>query len=228
MKRLFIPVLALSLLGFVGTANAIEDVVNTVHNLATSGPGAIKTAATDDVCIFCHSPHTEVTGVEAPLWNRTTDNTGYTMYASPTLNMDIALAPEGVSLACLSCHDGVIALDSLINGAGSGNFTPGGASQGWTFGGGVVAPGNEMPAGSTAFIGRDLSADHPISVTYDDTRDIAFDTIANVETAGLKFFGSTGDRVECATCHNPHEATNLTFLRIPNAASDMCTTCHSK
>lgn len=35
-------------------------------------------------------------------------------------------------------------------------------------------------------------------------------------------------RVECATCHEPHNTANGTFLRIANAASALCTTCHNK
>ncbi|MDH5534775.1 MAG: cytochrome c3 family protein [Betaproteobacteria bacterium] len=35
--------------------------------------------------------------------------------------------------------------------------------------------------------------------------------------------------VECASCHEPHNGTgNATFLRVSNAASALCTTCHSK
>jgi len=36
--------------------------------------------------------------------------------------------PQGVSLACLSCHDGTIGIDSLINAPGSGGFL--GANKG--------------------------------------------------------------------------------------------------
>lgn len=34
--------------------------------------------------------------------------------------------------------------------------------------------------------------------------------------------------VECGSCHDPHRTTNGTFLRISNAASALCTTCHDK
>lgn len=34
--------------------------------------------------------------------------------------------------------------------------------------------------------------------------------------------------VECATCHDPHRVTLPTFLRIPNAGSAVCLTCHNK
>lgn len=34
--------------------------------------------------------------------------------------------------------------------------------------------------------------------------------------------------VECATCHDPHSATNPTFLRTSNAGSAVCLACHTK
>ena len=34
--------------------------------------------------------------------------------------------------------------------------------------------------------------------------------------------------VECASCHDPHNPVYGTFLRMSNAASAMCITCHSK
>ena len=34
--------------------------------------------------------------------------------------------------------------------------------------------------------------------------------------------------VECASCHDPHQAANPTFLRIPNTGSQLCLTCHVK
>ena len=34
--------------------------------------------------------------------------------------------------------------------------------------------------------------------------------------------------VECASCHDPHNVTNGTFLRVSNAASAVCLSCHVK
>jgi formate-dependent nitrite reductase cytochrome c552 subunit len=61
----------------------------------------------------------------APLWNRALPiDTTYQTYGSP--NFDgagpTAGKPKGVSLACLSCHDGTVAVDALINGPGSGGY----------------------------------------------------------------------------------------------------------
>ena len=40
--------------------------------------------------------------------------------------------------------------------------------------------------------------------------------------------GTTYPKVECATCHEPHNSGNGTFLRIANTASALCVTCHNK
>jgi predicted CXXCH cytochrome family protein len=47
-----------------------------------------------------------------------------------------------------------------------------------------------------------------------------------VVAAGLPLF--TASTMQCATCHNVHDNTNVPFLRINNAASALCTTCHIK
>jgi hypothetical protein len=110
-----------------------EDVRTTIHNLGTSNPIAGSNIAaginsTSEVCVFCHTPHGANTSAPgaAPLWNRALPvTTGYTMYSAPNFDgVSAQGAPVGVSLACLSCHDGTVGLDALINGPGSGNFRP--------------------------------------------------------------------------------------------------------
>ena len=233
MRTFIVKLLAVSIgvLGSIGVVQAAENVGLTKHNLSTTGTFQVHlTAGTDEVCVFCHSPHTEVTtasAVQPPLWNRTTTLTGFTMYSSATIEMLIAAQPQGVSLACLSCHDGSIAFDQLINGPGSGNFAsdPGARQTGWTW---LNSLDDMSKVGGIAFIGKDLRADHPISVTYDTTQDPQFQPAAAVVTGGLKLFGPAADQVECASCHNPHEADLATFYRIDNAQSALCTTCHIK
>ncbi len=113
-----------------------EDVRNTLHNLSDTISGFnnpnINPAAGvgREVCVFCHTPHGSNTGPgtfpgPAPLWNRLMPTTAnYTLYTAP--NMDsTATGPVGVSMACLSCHDGTVALDALINAPLSGGFRSG-------------------------------------------------------------------------------------------------------
>ncbi len=204
-KLIFTAVLAVALLGLGGGANA-QTVVGTDHDLSS------KASNTDQVCVFCHSPHTVVSAVnvETPLWNRRTDDTGFTMYTSPTLDMVSGTAPQGVSLACLSCHDGTIGFDQLLGG-----LIP------------DIPPGDNFITGDE-LIGKDLRGDHPISITYDPALDAGFNAKASVINAGLPLFGTGANQVECASCHNPHDDTQDKFMRMSNAASALCTTCHIK
>ena len=69
------------------------------------------------------------------------------------------------------CHDGVQALDSLVN---------------LPYGYETAGQGNFITWGS---VGEDLSNDHPISVVYDPTQDVgAFElqTAAEAESGGLE------------------------------------------
>ena len=118
-----------------------EDVRNTLHNLGDTisdgaggnfnNPNIVSVEAAREVCVFCHTPHganPDAPGA-APLWNRQVNisGAGYTMYNSPNFDSAPATAgnpgkPQGVSLACLSCHDGTFAVDALVNASGSGGF----------------------------------------------------------------------------------------------------------
>ncbi len=205
----------------------LDDVTTTKHNLSLTSGGTDPTggALADyaEVCVYCHTPHGGQ--VDAPLWNRGFNTGGgYTMYSSATIDMTIDGQPTGISLACLSCHDGTIGLDVIIN-APNAFIDAGGTIPGTT------PCVNTMPAGNTN-LGEDLRNDHPISVVYDPTQDPAFNTEASILAAGLRLFtdpASPGNKVQCASCHNPHDnATNKPFLRLSNSSSTLCKTCHIK
>lgn len=108
----------------------------------------------EEVCIFCHTPHggrSNVGGVQgiAPLWNRRLSNPmTFTPYSSPHFEaQDLSGSPgrpKGVSLACLSCHDGAVAFDALINSSGSGGFFPQNKTQSGP--GGSIGMGFSGPA----------------------------------------------------------------------------------
>ena len=115
---------------FILTTKAISapntyGITNTRHNLMT--PWSVMSTVNvfnkyGEVCVYCHTPH-GAQNSNAPLWNRALPATGnYTPYSSTTIDVNGGSIPQpdGVSLACLSCHDGTIAVDSIINAPGSG------------------------------------------------------------------------------------------------------------
>lgn len=253
MKKVWVFILAFALLSFMVVASTAwaAGIASTKHNLSSSGTATIhldsSTGETDQICVFCHTPHGADTGIEAPLWNRAQSSAPYTPYASPTLDsgtLGVAPAPTGASLACLSCHDGTIAFDALRNLPGSGGFNDPATPAGWTFVGGI----NQMPTGITN-LGPDLTNDHPISIVYLAADSPSSTSGTNDHTTGFKdppgTITTTGDTyfangikltkglVQCTSCHDPHRSDNPTFLRIDNsgagnAGSAVCLTCHKK
>lgn len=247
MKNLFI--LALLLLAatsvFAGTGPA--NIANTPHNLSyTSYPGdlwytyAAGTAAEEEICVYCHTPHGG--SLDAPLWNRDlTSLKGagkFQHYASNTLSSTVGANNRAVnaeSLACLSCHDGSIGVgDSLLNNPVTGAPTNRAAFV--VAGFGIQGPRIGASNADTGATG-DLRDDHPVSFSYTaaygdltNAGDLQLDTA--VEAAGLTLFGA-GQNVECSTCHDPHvdyfnNAAYTPFLAIPNTGSAMCLACHIK
>ncbi len=148
-------------------------IADTKHNLGTSNPRVGEnrvSAGTEEICVFCHTPHGADTTAPAPLWNkRLTTGAAYSTYA--TLNSSTIdgtmLAVGSVSLACLSCHDGTQAMDNIINAPGSGGYdvTGGGSTGlGYTWAGPRVDADGKMTG--IANLGADLSNDHPIGIQY--------------------------------------------------------------
>lgn len=167
-----------------------------------------------EICIVCHTPHNSDTSVaDAPLWNHATTASTFTPYDSPSFDA-VAGQPSGASKLCLSCHDGTVAVDSF------------GGSTGSTF----ISGGDNL--------GNDLTNDHPISFTYDVALTTADGGLWDPTTtlSGMPGGGTIqgdlllGDQVQCSSCHDVHNGTAGTnaLLRISNASSALCLTCHNK
>ena len=253
-----------------GAWTASGHIENTPHDLSAVTGMEASGNVNGEICVFCHTPHasnTSFTG--APLWNKNGpagvagltyalygatnvdgtkkyDTKGVTIGNTQVGNDDGTLASP--SLACLSCHDGVSAIDSVLNAPGSGMNTIAGTitmgelnttSVGQLFGGNIGggANGNEV----------DMSNDHPVSVVYKG--DVA-NPPASLKTTGTVLTGWVGaasisdllrnTRVECSSCHDPHNgyaspaqqgtgvAPQVNYLRMSNANSALCLGCHDK
>jgi predicted CXXCH cytochrome family protein len=138
----------------------------TPHDLSGGTAGAGDTIAdNNEVCVYCHTPHGSNTGVQAPLWNKPSAGSTYQTYdqtVSITLDAPVLSAVGSVSLACLTCHDGTQAPDTVINAPGSGFQASGiaGANGGFR-----INTTRTGPAGA-ALLGTDLRNDHPIGIVY--------------------------------------------------------------
>ena len=106
-------------------------IINTRHNMtqSTIGSGAVNMNPYrndyGEVCVYCHTPHSANTAINLPLWNRTITSSSYTTYDTlGTTSLTSNVSQPGInSLACLSCHDGTLGVDSIINMPGSGGYS---------------------------------------------------------------------------------------------------------
>ncbi len=185
-------------------AQTASGMMNTKHNLATSGPGPIQAQTESRICVFCHTPHNAAP--DSPLWNRALEPQVYTVYASPTLAAGTLPQPFGPTKLCLSCHDGTIAMGAVLNPAT----------------GIAMAGSGALPPGSLSDFGLDLSGHHPVAFSYGAA-------LPNIELepsppAELVFGGA--DELHCSTCHDPHQEGFGKFLVKDNRFAALCITCH--
>ncbi|MEW8030159.1 MAG: cytochrome c3 family protein [Candidatus Thiodiazotropha sp.] len=188
-------------------SEAMAGIATTKHNMAVSGSGAIRAVGERNICTFCHIPHT--LSPSTSRWNRDIRGGYYTPYTSSTAVASPG-QPNGSSVLCLSCHDGTIALGNVI-----GQESP------ITMLGGVTT----MPDGP-ALLGTDLSDDHPISFHYSSyLSSHQGDLIDPGALTGSVKLDRRG-RMQCTSCHDPHDDSNGKFLTVENRGGALCTTCH--
>lgn len=198
-------------------------VAGTSHDLSLDGPNTVTAART--VCVMCHAPHSgTIHGTQSiPMWGHTTTSQTFQMYNSTTLTGTTSAQPSGQSLVCLSCHDGTVAMGSMVNTPTDPGVTNYASAKGG------VDPTTGMMIGSNR-VGTDLRNEHPISITYQDNLNAMLQPANSL--AGVKLYPTnlTGGTVECGSCHDPHNFGTLgstaPFLRVTMVGSLLCRTCH--
>ena len=246
---------------FFGAGNVYAAISNTPHNLGSTGTGPNTFSGTGEICVFCHTPHGADNSASVPLWNKTlAAPASYTTYDSlGTTSLDGATAPVGsVSIACLSCHDGTQAMDTVLNQPGSGATVASYQAGVWT--------GNSTPQG-IALIGQDLSNDHPVGIQYGGggiteaapaaaTNDTDFVAPTNASINGntvwwvdteatpngtrqktdMQLYTRSVAAIDAGAnqpfveCASCHDphTEEATFLRVSNTGSAVCLACHTK
>ena len=193
---------------------------NSKHDLSVNSTGStIKALSEQEICVFCHTPHKS--SAIAQLWNHQPTNATYTLYSSDYLTSKTYATPgqpKQKSKLCMSCHDGTIALGSVINTAGSGTTGT------ITMGGGITT----MPAGP-GNLGITLVDDHPIGFGYSPASDSELVARTWPWAGNVKLDPNlSSGTVECITCHNPHNNQYSKFLQISNTNAALCEYCHNK
>lgn len=201
------------------------------------------------VCAFCHTPHHKLEDAKLdynPLWSHEVTTEDYIAYGEQTNSFDatIGLDPlSGPSRLCMSCHDGVIAVDQHYGMAGTASSDK---LKGDDYG--QIAVG----------LANDLSNDHPIGFYIEDAIDndgsspengiIAFGNALNatlvlpnntnipagtpMTSLGFKGLPNSDGKslFTCASCHEVHnkDSVDEAFLYEKQAGSAFCLMCHNK
>jgi hypothetical protein len=237
MKKTLLIVLVMALcLGM--TAIAMAGVSGTPHDPRIFSTGAGGPTVTH-VCESCHTPHNAGT---YPLWNRNRDGSTmtFTMYNSPTFDEKTGAdyftgGYMGYqSKLCFACHDGNTA--SIVNPPGQD----------------VQADYDITILNLNKVLGSDLRKSHPVGFLVNLANDTGGSGLNALTFNASKINGSvnapanwplypdptglnpTIGTFQCATCHTVHHTpdvaysttTEVYFLRIGNAASNMCKSCH--
>jgi len=195
------------------------------------------------ICSVCHTPH-HADSTVVPLWSHQTTLSSFIMYnkANVPISQMVAVPasqPNGPSKACLSCHDGTVAIN--------------------TYGG--TTHGTAVTITNSANLGTDLTHSHPISLTYDnnlagpgvnqdkwlynpDTTPVLTPDsgpfVAGNDMTINGFLLNGNHRLECTSCHDVHNQEGTPFNIVSNpklvkingtqagVGSLLCRSCHNK
>lgn len=189
------------------------------HDLVSQGFNA------GENCIICHTPHnSDISITITPLWNHEPHSSTYDMYM--TNDDTIEAQPTGASKLCLSCHDGVTAIDKL--------------------GGRATIPFMNGDSGANV---KNLQTDsHPVSIMFNSAMaeknpslyDPAIKRVTigagseHTRTGTIAEVLLADGRVQCTSCHDVHNnlvganQKDQPFLKVTRAGSEICLTCHKK
>ena len=248
------PVFAGSVPG-TGIFNSIHDLTNGPDG--TGAPLSVPGFAVDSqkrLCAYCHTPHhailagsAEANGADSlPLWSHQVSNVNYTPFASATFTPlgGQSMSPDpltGSSRLCMSCHDGITAVDNYYGDTKNH----------------IMIPLTSPPYPGMPVIPREGIKNHPIGfamidvipgylgATHPDTKLLPItDSSRYLINVGGTSGGPTiisrlylGAIMTCSTCHDVHNSLNkavdipvgsqnyLTYGTLTN--SGICLSCHT-
>lgn len=211
MKKVLLLLAAAALMA----SPAMGNISGSKHDLSSTNATNPFRGSSDELCVYCHTPHGGLLGGFAPLWNRTNGGNPTGFYNSSTLDATVNNAGILTSdaLLCLSCHDGSSLTGALLNPPNVG-----GVQTQPTFGGGnITGQGN---------LTLDMTNDHPVGFVYSTS---SADTEIVAAPAGLNVsYGIGSNEMWCSSCHDVHNNQFPPFLAADNAGSALCLTCHIK
>ena len=194
----------------------------TAHDFSAAGNSSWNTHAAIsnrmEVCYPCHTPHGGNNDAGL-LWNHQLSSLSKLIYTNSLSASTGNLNPNGKSMMCLGCHDGVTGLDAYA-GVTNGSI-------------------NMATFSPDAAIGPDLGNDHPIGVDmFANTNNASWPSYIKVSSGRYSITSQWGSvslelsadgtkaMIGCGTCHKAHDNDNGYFMRMDNTGSHMCITCH--
>ena len=233
--------------GSLLTLTAQAGIVGSPHDFSSQSWN-VQPSDPASVCSACHIAHHADSSV-IPLWSHATTVSSFTMYntanvtalgdTATDLQAPIDAQPAGPSKACLSCHDGTVAIN--------------------TYGGSTK--GTAQYVTNSANLGTDLTHSHPISLSYtpsivgpgvnqdkwlynpNTTPVLTPDSgpfIPGNDMTINGFLLNGDNRLECTSCHDVHnqEGTPYDLNNNPKLVkivgtqagkgSLLCRSCHNK
>lgn len=206
MRNALLHALAISaaLAASATQAAAQSGLAGSAHDLAMTSTGSQGDAAAYQSCALCHAPALDTASTDQH-WSRSSVRQSFTLYTSPTMNAGRPAALGPSSIACLSCHDGMIATAST--------------------GGTPYVRHSRLRDGGRTPLGTDLSDDHPVGIAIDAQYRARDPDIKDPSIWGLPLVNG---QLECTTCHDPHNRGAAGMLRVSMDRSALCLRCHDK
>ena len=234
-------------------------IYRSVHDL-TNGPAgagapvsvpAFVTDAQQRLCAYCHTPHHAIKVGDAaangadflPLWSHAVSNVTYTPYASATFTpkggVSMAADPlTGPSRLCMSCHDGLTAVDNYYGLTNGHVMVPNPGS----FAANPVINGNGNTNHPLGFAMTDVIPGYA-GANNPDTANILSLTGTSKYKTGLTDNVNIVDRLyqgsimTCSSCHDVHNTLNkvssqagaANYLLLGSQKnSGICLSCHTQ
>jgi len=211
--------------------------------IATFGHGG---SSYQNPCQVCHIPHgaAAYSAANGPLWNHATATNAttagyyitYDQAGSATFNaLGLGTITLGSSVACLSCHDGSIAVNQSYGSTTfNGNGGAGTNVPSWA----IVAYDPATGKFDGLNPGGSLTRMHPIGVNYPAAfaADPQLNAAATLPTYMLRPNPTSGlahQNVECSSCHDIHQTEGASAsapdsLVVTVNGGQLCLTCHNK
>ncbi|MDI6872600.1 MAG: cytochrome c3 family protein [Bacillota bacterium] len=196
-----------ALLAFSTVSVWAASIAGSPHDLAGSGDY-------NEICPYCHTPRSPKQA-RGGSWGKPAQLEGYLVYSGYSGEEAEPAGDESSrsSRICLSCHDGSVARDVTVK-------TPEYPD---------VRKSLLEPKASLATLRASSTSStytgHPVQVVYPHTDDLVPPPPDGTFPNGVQLIDG---KVECMSCHNPHDPTNRPFLVTDNSQSSLCSTCHIK